>query len=46
MTEKGDDTVTAKSVEKMCQAWRDAGSDVKMANAGKVHHKELIQLDA
>ena len=46
VNEKGDDTVTAKSVEMMCRAWRGAGCDVKMVSAGKVHHKELIQLDA
>ncbi|CAK9112273.1 unnamed protein product [Durusdinium trenchii] len=40
--EKGDDTITARSVDKMCEAWRNAGVVLHQNRAGKVHHKELI----
>ena len=41
--ERGDDTITAKSVERMCEAWKNAGvPHLFRHNAGKVHHKELI----
>ncbi|CAK9097594.1 Phospholipid:diacylglycerol acyltransferase (PDAT) (Pombe LRO1 homolog 1) (Triacylglycerol synthase) (TAG synthase) [Durusdinium trenchii] len=40
--EKGDDTLTAKSVEQMCAAWTNAGVPLSKHNAGHVHHKELI----
>jgi len=41
--EPGDDTVTAASIQKLADAWREAGTDVCMHKCpGAVHHKELI----
>mmetsp|Transcript_100165 Transcript_100165/g.238858 ORF Transcript_100165/g.238858 Transcript_100165/m.238858 type:complete len:481 (+) Transcript_100165:48-1490(+) len=40
--EKGDDTVIASSVERMCDMWREAGVQVRKCRAQKTHHKELI----
>lgn len=38
----GDDTITAGSVDRMCEAWKKAGCHVVKHHAGKFHHKELI----
>lgn len=38
----GDDTITAASVDKMCEAWKAEGCRVFKHHAGKKHHKELI----
>ena len=41
-SDKGDDTITAKSVQNMVTAWKTAGVHIHTHNAGKVHHKDLI----